>query len=109
MTWRNNMSREEMIHQLGLDRQYNGLDLLLPALGIFGAGVLVGAGLGLLLAPKSGEELRGDIRRGANQLQNQTQSLIQNTTETVRARLQQGNEAPSTDPQADNPYAEEPA
>ena len=31
-------------------------------LGTFGVGLLVGAGLGLLLAPKAGRELRDDLR-----------------------------------------------
>lgn len=109
MSWRNNVSRDELIQQLGLDRQYSGMDLMLPALGIFGAGVLVGAGLGLLLAPKSGQELRQDIRRGAHQLQDRTADVIQTTTDTVRARLGDAQQAPSTEPQQENPYAEEPA
>jgi gas vesicle protein len=29
----------------------------------FGAGVLLGAGIALLLAPKTGEEMRGEIAR----------------------------------------------
>ena len=33
------------------------------ALGTFGVGLLVGAGVALMLAPKPGRELRGDIRR----------------------------------------------
>ncbi|HYC56587.1 MAG TPA: YtxH domain-containing protein [Candidatus Binatia bacterium] len=34
---------------------------LLPALGIFGTGMLLGAGLAILFAPKPGSELRRDI------------------------------------------------
>ncbi len=107
MSWNRNISRDELIQQLGLDRQYAGGDLILPALGIFGAGLLVGAGLGLLLAPKSGNELRGDIRQGASQIKDRTNHLIEDTTQTVKARLQKGHEAPSTHPQSDNPYVEE--
>ena len=32
------------------------------ALGTFGIGMLVGAGIALMLAPKPGRELRGDLR-----------------------------------------------
>ena len=35
----------------------------LPGLALFGAGLLVGAGLALLLAPSSGEELRETLGR----------------------------------------------
>ncbi len=43
-------------------------EALLPALGVFGAGFLVGAGTALLLAPKPGRELRDDVARSVNQL-----------------------------------------
>ena len=43
---------------------------MLPALALFGAGVLLGVGLGMMLAPKPGRELRDDLRerlgKGAN-------------------------------------------
>jgi hypothetical protein len=108
MEWRNNLSRDQVAHQLGLDRTYAGTDLVLPVLGIFGAGLLVGVGLGLMLAPKSGQELRGDIRHRATDLQNRTTHAIEHTAQNVRARIQRGKEsAPSTLAQAENPYAEE--
>jgi hypothetical protein len=49
---------------LGLQTRRSAADYILPALGLFGVGVLVGAGLGLMFAPKQGRELRGDISRG---------------------------------------------
>ncbi|MBX3024151.1 YtxH domain-containing protein [bacterium] len=39
-----------------------------PSLALFGAGLLVGAGLALLLAPTSGRELREEISERANEL-----------------------------------------
>ena len=43
-------------------------------LGVFGAGMLIGAGLALLFAPKTGSELRHDIEsRVADLRQNLTQ------------------------------------
>ena len=36
-------------------------DKVLPALALFGAGLMVGVGLGLILAPSSGSELRGEL------------------------------------------------
>lgn len=52
---------ERALDQLGLQRQQSASDMILPALGIFGAGIAVGASLGLLFAPKRGEELRSDL------------------------------------------------
>jgi hypothetical protein len=53
---------------LGLERRRQTADFILPALGLFGLGIVVGAGIGLMLAPKRGIELRGDVRRGLNQV-----------------------------------------
>ncbi len=48
---------------IGLQPRRTSTDYILPVIGIFSVGVLVGAGLGLMLAPKRGSELRGDIGR----------------------------------------------
>jgi YtxH-like protein len=56
------MDRDDVLELIGLERRRGAMDALLPALGLFGLGVLVGAGVGLLLAPKSGAELRGDLK-----------------------------------------------
>ncbi|MBK6922944.1 MAG: YtxH domain-containing protein [Deltaproteobacteria bacterium] len=55
---------ESALAAIGLQPRRSTSDYLLPALGLFGVGVLVGAGLGLMFAPKRGAELRGDISRG---------------------------------------------
>lgn len=52
---------QKVLDNLGLERQRTTNDLIFPALGIFGAGIAVGASLGLLFAPKRGEELRSDL------------------------------------------------
>ena len=53
---------------VGLQPRRTATDYLLPVVGIFGVGLLVGAGLGLMLAPKRGSELRGDIGRGVRKV-----------------------------------------
>lgn len=52
------MTRDELLAHMGLQRRAGAAEYVLPALGVFGAGLLVGAGLGLLFAPKPGNELR---------------------------------------------------
>jgi hypothetical protein len=66
---RNNMNSERFLNALGLTRTMpeRFSDSFSPAL-LFGAGILLGAGVALVLAPKSGRELRGDLSRQANQL-----------------------------------------
>src|SRR5688572_21969549 len=59
---------DSALSALGLERSRSATDMLLPALGLFGLGLVVGAGVGLMLAPKRGIELRGDVRRGLNQV-----------------------------------------
>jgi YtxH-like protein len=56
-----NLDRDDLLETLGLQRRGNA-DWVVPAVTALGVGLLVGAGLGLLLAPKSGNELREDLR-----------------------------------------------
>jgi len=62
------MNREDILNSLGLQSIPDRSDSVLPAMGIFGAGILVGAGLGMLFAPKPGRELRADLAKNAEGL-----------------------------------------
>lgn len=57
-----------LLDRMGLEHKRSTMDMMLPALGIFGAGLAVGAALGVLFAPKRGEEIRSDIRSQVGQL-----------------------------------------
>lgn len=109
MNIREQLDRDRLIHNLGLDRQVRAMDTLLPALGIFSAGLLVGVGMGLLLAPKSGRELRGDITHGINDLTERSQHAINEAAERARTRIDQirsGDEAPAGGGEGgENPYS----
>lgn len=54
-------NKDELLDLLGLAPKRSLFELILPAIGLFGAGLAVGAGLGLVLAPQSGPELRHDL------------------------------------------------
>jgi hypothetical protein len=56
-----NMDGDDVLETLGLRRR-SSFDWLAPAVTALGVGILVGAGLGLMLAPKSGSDLRDDLR-----------------------------------------------
>ncbi len=56
------LDRDDLLNLIGLQTRRSAADWILPTLGIFGVGVLVGAGIGLLLAPKPGHELREELR-----------------------------------------------
>ncbi len=55
------LDRDDLLELVGLQRASSN-DWVAPALTALGVGLLVGAGLGLLLAPKPGAELRNDLK-----------------------------------------------
>lgn len=57
-----NMDREDVLGLLGLETKRSAPYRWLAALGTVAVGLLVGAGVALLLAPKAGSELREDLR-----------------------------------------------
>lgn len=52
------MNKQDIFEALGLETENNWL---LHGLAGFGVGCVVGAAVAILLAPKSGHELRGDL------------------------------------------------
>ena len=57
-----NMDKDDVLELLGLETKPSTGSWLAGSLGTFGVGLLVGAGIALLLAPKPGRELRDDLR-----------------------------------------------
>lgn len=57
-----NMDKDDFLGLLGLETKHSFSNRLLGSLGTFGIGLLVGVGAGLLLAPKTGSDLRQDLR-----------------------------------------------
>jgi len=55
------LSKDDILSALGLASKPTNSERLLSAVGIFGVGLLVGAGAALLFAPKSGQGLREDL------------------------------------------------
>jgi gas vesicle protein len=62
------MTTDDVLARLGLHTRMKTTDYMLPALGLFGAGLVVGAGLGLLFAPRPGHEMRAEIGRRAGNM-----------------------------------------
>lgn len=57
-----NFDRDDVLEAIGLERKHTTVEQVMPALAIFGAGVLVGVGLGMIFAPRAGSELRGELQ-----------------------------------------------
>jgi hypothetical protein len=63
MRWkgmRRAMDREALLRRMGLEQRTPAGDFF-TGLGLFSVGVLVGAGLGLMFAPKRGEDIRAAL------------------------------------------------
>ena len=57
-----NMDKDDVLGMLGLEARRSHGSRMMTTLGTFGIGLLVGAGVALLLAPKPGSELRQTLR-----------------------------------------------
>lgn len=62
------LDKDEILSMLGLQSKETTSDWVVNSLGPFGVGLLIGAGLALLLAPKAGSELREDLREKLGKL-----------------------------------------
>ena len=64
--------KDDLLDLVGLETRRTTTDALIPTLTAFSIGVLVGVGVGLLIAPKPGTELRTDLKNrlggGSDQL-----------------------------------------
>ena len=58
-----------LLDRLGLQEKRSSTEAFLPMIGVFGAGLAVGATLGMLFAPKRGDALRHDLRHSIEDLQ----------------------------------------
>jgi hypothetical protein len=56
------LDRNDVLGWLGLEPRQSRGSWVLGSLGLFGAGLAVGASVALLVAPKSGRELREDLK-----------------------------------------------
>lgn len=56
------VEKDDLLELVGLEARRSAAERMVPALALFGAGVLVGVGLGLMLAPRPGRELRTGLR-----------------------------------------------
>jgi len=56
------LDTDRLLEVMGLEPKQSTGDWLLGTLTAFGVGLVVGAGVGLMLAPKAGRGLREDLR-----------------------------------------------
>ena len=61
-------SKEDIASAVGLETRSSPTGDMLTAFAIFGTGMILGAGLALLFAPKAGHEIRHDIAEKAGEI-----------------------------------------
>lgn len=77
-------SSSALLDMLGLQMKPTNVRRIGTYAGFIVAGVVVGAGVALLLAPKSGRQLRGDLRSGAKELGNHVAASASSAVETAK-------------------------
>ncbi len=82
-----NTTTEDMLAKLGLQPRMSMRDYLLPALGVFGLGMLAGAGITLFAMPGVRRQLRDRLRRGAAKVQEAAEEI---TDEAEERRVGKG-------------------
>jgi hypothetical protein len=80
----NTLRSDDVLAALGLQRRRTLIEQLGPALGGFTVGVAVGAGLGVLLAPSSGEDLRRQLLGRAERLGDRLAEKVNRSIERRR-------------------------
>jgi len=55
------LSKDDVLAAIGLETKTSTTSRLFGTVGLFSVGLLVGAGVALLLAPKTGQDLREDL------------------------------------------------
>lgn len=90
-----NLDKDDILEMLGLETKTSTGAWLAGTLGTFGLGLLVGAGLGLLLAPKPGRELRENIRDKLRRAPEEVEEAISSVT---------GRESMASSPNANKSY-----
>jgi hypothetical protein len=76
------LDRDDLLDLVGLQRA-SSTDWVAPALTALGVGLLVGVGVGLLLAPKPGAELRNDLRDKLRHAQDSLPEPLKGATASV--------------------------
>lgn len=94
-----NLSSDDILSVLGLERRHTTLENAIPTSIAFVAGLAAGAGIALLLAPKSGREVRQDISNRATELSSRIGTAASDLASEARSALTPSSTAttPSSD------------
>ena len=77
------LTKADVLAAMGLASKPSATERILGSLSIFGIGLLVGAGAALLLAPKSGEEMREDLGQRIRKLREEREELSESNAHST--------------------------
>jgi len=80
------LNRDDVLAALGLTRRRTLTEGLITAAGIFAAGAFVGTTVALMVAPKTGRDLRGELRNRANDLTHRVKRSAQEVRGAIEER-----------------------
>lgn len=75
------------------DEPYVIIERSEPGVGTFVTGLLIGAGVALLFAPRTGEETRRQLQQRARRMTDQAQDLVSDVRESVTQTIQSAKES----------------
>lgn len=78
-------NREHLLDMVGLERRHSTAERVGGIIALVGAGVLVGLGLGVLFAPRTGKELRGELKERFEEGMPKAKEVIQSAVDQARA------------------------
>jgi hypothetical protein len=81
---------DEILGRIGLERKSTTLEKVLLTFGIFSAGMVIGAGVGLLVSPVAPEDVRKKIVDGAKTVKNEIQHLVSHDEEEGESKTGTG-------------------
>ena len=88
-----NLSSDDILSVLGLQRRHTPFESAVPTSIAFVAGLAAGAGIALLLAPKTGREMRQDISNRASELTNRIGTAANELASEARNALSSSSSA----------------
>jgi len=94
----------EMMRRLGVEPRRSATERALPPAAGFGVGFIVGMGVGVLLAPKAGKELRDDLRAAIANWGKTEEKEPEQVREQASETETTGQTGPLTDEPTDVPH-----
>lgn len=97
----NTPTADEVLAKLGLQTRMSARDYVFPALGIFGLGMLIGAGIVAVSVPTVREQLRTGLRRAGSKMRDMSEQArekmemarekVEDAAEQIKERVTGGN------------------